>query len=388
MPRQPRREDYTVGWVCALPIELAAARMMLDEEHLDLEHNTADNDENLYTLGSVSGHNVAIICLPTSQIGNNPAAAVATQMQAIFTNIRFGLMVGIGGGVPSAGPDVRLGDVVVASQFHDTFFGVIQYDIGKTTPGDVKRKGSLNPPPRILLSAVAQVRARDLRGRSQLSQHISRLESIAEFQRANAGPDVLFKAAYNHERGDTCDQCSFEGQQPRLLRESEEEVTVHYGTIASGNQVIKDATQRDRVSAELGGVLCFEMEAAGLIHSFPCLVIRGISNYADSHKNYKWQAYAAGTAAAYAKELLAVISPAEVMDTCRAEDAMRSKDEHYRQSSPFDHASRKRIKTVISEGSESGSVDGLAHELSRTLLNDEQRQSLLDSLRFDQIDAR
>lgn len=103
-------------------------------------------------------------------------------------------------------------------------------------------------------------------------------------------------------------------------------MTVHYGTIASGNQVIKDAAERDRVSAKLGGVLCFKMEAAGLMNSFPCLVICGISDYADTHKNYKWQKYAAGTAAAYAKELLSAIPPPKVMNARRAEDAMRSGD--------------------------------------------------------------
>jgi nucleoside phosphorylase len=97
---------------------------------------------------------------------------------------------------------------------------------------------------------------------------------------------------------------------------------VHYGTIASGNQVMKNAAERDKVSAELGGVLCFEMEAAGLMNSFPCLVIRGICDYADTHKNYQWQAHAAGTAAAYAKQLLSVIPAAEVMKTRRAEEAM------------------------------------------------------------------
>ncbi|EMD92284.1 hypothetical protein COCHEDRAFT_1134609 [Bipolaris maydis C5] len=359
MQRQLRREDYTVGWVCALPVELVAAQEMLDEEHLDLEHDTADSDENLYALGSIGGHNVAIVCLPAGRIGNNPAAAVATQMRATFKNMWFGLMVGIGGGVPSAGADVRLGDVVV-SQPRDTFAGVVQYDIGKTTPSGFKRTGSLNSPPHVLLSAVVKVRAKELRGRSQLSRYISKLEGIAKFQRADAGPDLLFKAAYNHERGDTCDQCSVEGRQPRPERKSGTEVMVHYGTIASGNQVMKDAAERDRVSAELGGVSCFEMEAAGLMNSFPCLVIRGISDYADSHKNDKWQPYAAGTAAAYAKELLSVIPAAEVMNTRRAEDA-------------------------ISSG---GNIPTHSQEPLRTPLNDEQRQSLLNSLRFEQIDAR
>jgi hypothetical protein len=88
--------------VCALPVELAAALEMFDKEHHDLERDPADNDENLYALGSIGGHNVAIVCLPASQIGNNPAAVVATQLRATFKAIRFGLIVGIGGGVPSS----------------------------------------------------------------------------------------------------------------------------------------------------------------------------------------------------------------------------------------------------------------------------------------------
>ncbi|KAF1833407.1 purine and uridine phosphorylase [Decorospora gaudefroyi] len=322
MARQLRREDYTVGWVCALPVELAAAQEMLDEEHPDLERDAADNDENLYALGAVSGHNVAIVCLPAGRIGNNPAAVVATQMRATFKKIRFGLMVGIGGGVPSAEADVRLGDVV-ASQPHGTFAGVVQYDMGKMTPSGFERTGSLNSPPQTLLAAVARVRANELRGRSKLLEHVARLEGIGKFQRSRAGLDVLFEATYDHEAGQTCDGCIPSRQDARQARDSAEEVLVHYGTIASGNQVMRSAAERDRVSAELGGVLCFEMEAAGLMNSFPCLVIRGICDYADSHKNKRWQPYAAATAAAYAKEVLSVIPPAEVAASRTAEETMR-----------------------------------------------------------------
>jgi nucleoside phosphorylase len=81
---------------------------------------------------------------------------------------------------------------------------------------------------------------------------------------------------------------------------------IHYGLIASGDQVMRHGTTRDRLRRELN-VLCFEMEAAGLMDSFPCLIIRGICDYADSHKNKHWQPYAAATAAAYAKELLCLI---------------------------------------------------------------------------------
>jgi nucleoside phosphorylase len=111
MAHQLRRDDYTVGWVCALPVELAAAQEMLDEEHPDFERDPDDNDENLYALGSIGGHNVVIVCLPAGRIGNNPAAVVATQMRATFKGLRFGLLVGIGGGVPSAEADIQLGDV-------------------------------------------------------------------------------------------------------------------------------------------------------------------------------------------------------------------------------------------------------------------------------------
>jgi ankyrin repeat protein/nucleoside phosphorylase len=325
MPRQLRREDYTVGWVCALPVELAAAQEMLDEEHGDLERDLDDNDENLYALGSIGGHNVAIVCLPAGRIGNNPAAAVATQMRATFKGIRFGLMVGIGGGVPSAEADIWLGDVVI-SQPHQTFGGVVQYGMGKATPSGFERIGSLNSPPQMLLAAVARVRANELRGRSRLSEHVSKLNRIPKFQRSKTGPDVLFEAIYDHEGGQTCEQCSTNRQEARQPRESEEEVVVHYGTIASGNQVMRNATERDKVSAELGGVLCFEMEAAGLMNSFPCLVIRGICDYADSHKNKKWQAYAAGTAAACAKEVLLAISPAGPSDLEQTRPSLKRRD--------------------------------------------------------------
>ncbi|KAF2818148.1 Pfs, NB-ARC and ankyrin domain protein [Ophiobolus disseminans] len=394
MPPRLHRKEYTVGWMCALPVELAAAKAMLDEKHEDAIRKVGDNDENVYCMGSVAGHNVVIVCLPAGHIGNNPAAAVATQMQTAFKGIRFGLMVGIGGGVPSAEADIRLGDVVV-SQPEWGFGGVVQHDFGRRTPNGLKRMGSLNCPPQILLSAVSTVQANAMVSQSTLSEHLSTLERIPAFQRRRAGSDLLFKAAYNHKQGATCDQCSVESRQPRRERESGAEVTVHYGTIASGNQVIKDAAERDKVSADLGGVLCFEMEAAGLMNNFPCLVIRGICDYADTHKNYQWQAHAAGTAAAYAKELLSVILATEVMNTRRAEDAMNGASKRCRESSSPDYASHKRTKTDITSSLESSSAEQRAitlpsypQEPSKTLLNDEQRKSMLDSLGFEQIDAR
>jgi nucleoside phosphorylase len=96
---------------------------------------------------------------------------------------------------------------------------------------------------------------------------------------------------------------------------------VHYGLIASGNQLMKDALYRDGL-AEKWKVLCFEMEAAGLMNDFPCLVVRGICDYSDSHKNKEWQAYAAIAAAAYAKDLLYTIPPSGVEDEKKISEAL------------------------------------------------------------------
>jgi hypothetical protein len=77
--RRLRREDYSVGWVCALPVELATAQVMLDEEHQHLGQDAKDT--NLYTLGRIGEHNVVIACLPTGQMGTSSATAVAVQIQ-------------------------------------------------------------------------------------------------------------------------------------------------------------------------------------------------------------------------------------------------------------------------------------------------------------------
>ncbi|CAD0018764.1 unnamed protein product [Aureobasidium pullulans] len=237
--RRLQARDYTVGWICALPVELAAARQMLEEEDEGISQD--NSDPNIYTLGRIDAHNVVLACLPAGKPGTQSAATVAAQMRFRFTSLRVGLMVGIGGGVPSSESDVRLGDVVI-SQPYLGYGGVVQ--------------------------------------------HLAAFDQLASFTRDAAGPDVLFEATYDHIGGATCRDCNKEMEIKRPLRKDQ---AIHYGTIASGNQVMKDGITRDRISQELGGVLCFEMEAAGLMNDFPCLVVRGICDYADSHKNKKWQ---------------------------------------------------------------------------------------------------
>src|SRR4051794_36562816 len=82
--------DYSVGWICALPLEMTAATAMFDEIHPRLPLSASD--ENTYILGKICGHNVVMACLPSGVFGTTTAAIVASQMRTTYPNIRFGLM--------------------------------------------------------------------------------------------------------------------------------------------------------------------------------------------------------------------------------------------------------------------------------------------------------
>ncbi|KAM3550005.1 hypothetical protein ARSEF4850_008557 [Beauveria asiatica] len=301
-------DKYTVGWICALSIEMSAAVAMLDEIHQGLPR--ADEDTNTYTLGRIGAHNVAIACLPSGYYGNNNAAAVATNMRRTFPSMRFCLMVGIGGGAPGKA-DIRLGDVVVSE-------GVMQYDLGKSlSEGRFTRTGIMNKPPQELLTAVANLRARHRieasRIPSILSEMLERHPTMAQSVYRNSLQDRLFDSTYDHVQSrdvptDDCELCDISRLEDRSPRDSPNP-KIHYGTIASANQVMKQVKTRDELAHELG-VLCFEMEGSGVMDGFAGLVIRGICDYSDSHKNKQWQEVAATVAAAYAKELLLVIPAA------------------------------------------------------------------------------
>ncbi|CAG7566335.1 unnamed protein product [Fusarium equiseti] len=287
-------DRYTVAWLCALHIEMAAARAMLDEEH----HSPPKIDSNSYVLGTIQGQHVVIACLPASAYGTNNAAIVMSNLKRTFPNIDVCLMVGIGGGVPTNKADIRLGDIVVGTR-------VMQYDLGKTINGELQRTGVYKHPGISILTVVSNLRSRhELEGSRVPAILKSKMEDHATYALPTE-PDRLFRSTYNHAYPDfSCDECDQERLEVRKTRSSTDPV-IYYGAVASGNQVVKDASYRDKIGGELD-VLCFEMEAAGLMDIESCLPIRGICDYSDSHKAKGWQRYAAATAAAYAYELLEV----------------------------------------------------------------------------------
>jgi nucleoside phosphorylase len=319
-----KHESYTVAYICPMGVELAAVTAMLDQTHPDLP---STRDRNSYTLGRIGAHNVVVAVMP--ETGNNKAATVATQLLNDFTSISFGLLVGIGGGIPVEEEyDIRLGDIVV-SKPTATFGGVIQFDRGKLhTDGQFERTGTLNKPPAVLMANVEKLRAQHMMKGNKISTYLSEmLESYPamkeeRFVYQGTEHDVLFEVTHDHQSGIRCRGCDRSKVVDRASRENTSP-RIHYGTIGSSNLVIKDAATREKLREDLG-IICVEMEAAGLMDEFPCLVIRGICDYADSHKNKRWQPYAAATAAAYAKELLSITPASEVVNTRPLDNSITS----------------------------------------------------------------
>ncbi|KAH8127183.1 hypothetical protein FP744_10007490 [Trichoderma asperellum] len=324
--------DYTVGWICALSVEYVAAQVFLDEKHQAPEH-VHPSDDNDYALGQIGRHNVVIAVLPKGEYGISSATGVAKNMLHSFPNIRIGLMVGIGGGAPSQKHDIRLGDVVVSAPCDGTG-GVFQYDFGKAIQdGTFYTTGFLNQPPRVLQTAVSGLEADYEIYGHKLEEAINNvLDKLPRLRRKYGRPlpisDRLYQSSAVHplNNEENCASCCGNLSSDIVVRadrtEEDDNPAIHYGLIASANKVMKDALIRDSLIKEKD-VLCFEMEAAGLMNQFPCLVIRGICDYSDSHKSKEWQGYASMTAAAYAKDLLSRVPPSKVEAESRITDLLQ-----------------------------------------------------------------
>jgi nucleoside phosphorylase len=153
-------------------------------------------------------------------------------------------------------------------------------------------------------------------GQTEFAEHVAELEKLPLFSsnKPSLDSDKLFKANYEHA-GDYYSECRECLLDELVRRPSHAEkrpggtFNFHLGTIGSGGSVIQDGVKRDLESRRCNYARCFEMEAVGVNISSRCLVIRGIADYADSHKNDLWKYKAAGNAAVFAKELLLKMNP-------------------------------------------------------------------------------
>jgi len=315
----PDVSRYTVGWIAPLPLELAPAVALLEE----YDQKFVLGDDIGYHVGRIGNHWVVMaVC---SKIGTNPAAHVLANMCRSFPNIKHVLVVGIAGAVPYYDLDLQeqivLGDIVVGCP-QSSEGGVVHYEFGAwDSKAGITRSGHTLEPSAALQAAVNIVQSSHMKNGTRIPQYLRDIRSclvedeVPEFTDPGGANDYLFSNGYPHrDCARLCSGlCDFTKAKPRSARGSrairqEDTPRIHYGTIGSANTLVLSSAKRDELYKE-HGIICFEMEAAGVMNSHEALVIRGISDYADSHKNKTWQKYAAAVAAAYAKEILLTLQP-------------------------------------------------------------------------------
>ncbi|KAJ5647164.1 hypothetical protein N7490_003536 [Penicillium lividum] len=316
------RMDFDVAIVCALQLEADAAEALFDgfwDEDGD-RYGKSSGDQNAYRTGVIGNHNVVLAYMPG--IGKGHAASVAASFRSSFQGIRLALIVGICGGVPGrTATGIFLGDVIIGDE-------IVGYDFGRRFPGGFRRKeGTIGSAASTEVQSFLQ-KLRSQRGREQLyrrtSHHLLTLQKrVGDYSCPGWEKDQLFEAGYHHKhhRSSRCKRCQkdemcekAQGAACHTLKCDRKRTVarprthfsgldIHFGRVASGDTVMKSGVDRDRI-AEEEDIIAFEMEGAGICNTLPCILLKGVSDYADSHKDKSWQRYAAGRAAACMKSLL------------------------------------------------------------------------------------
>ncbi|CAI0654350.1 unnamed protein product [Colletotrichum noveboracense] len=334
--RPRRREDFQVAVICALPLEYDAAVFACDELR------NAPGDYNAYATGRMGGHDIVLLLLPN--MGKVGAASAAASLRSSYHGIRLAILTGICGGVPGVGTtnEVFLGDVVISKS-------IVQYDLGRKYPSRFKAKDSieesLGRPSKEVRSLVATFQT--IRGLSALQRRASQiLEQVQRrstdeghqtlYRRPAATEDRLFESDYLHRHRNSsqcgcnesnacesaqaascdvlrCERSHLVSRSSSLETQASpeqaefgtagREFRVLVGRVGSADTVLKAGLERDRIAGE-HDLVAFEMEGAGIWDEIPCIVIKAVCDYADSHKNKEWQHFAAATAASTTKALL------------------------------------------------------------------------------------
>lgn len=288
-----------IGIIVALPKECAAMKAMVAIERTVPPTVDDPNYYYLATLNARSGAAYRVVIAQCPKMGNSGAAMVAKDLIRTF-RVKHVIMVGIAAGVPNLrdpAKHVRLGDVVVSYGQ-----GVVQYDMVKRHPdGSLVLRSSLPPPSRVLIGAVDALETERLAGSAPWEEYIAAHAAIAS--RPSEDTDKLL-VCYGRKRLRW-------KKVPHPPREGQSgKPRIHYGLVGSGNCLLKDSRERDRLASSLG-IIAIEMEGAGVADAAwnqtevsDYLIVRGICDYADRVKGDMWQPYAALAAAAYTRALL------------------------------------------------------------------------------------
>ncbi|GAM33433.1 hypothetical protein TCE0_004r00321 [Talaromyces pinophilus] len=295
---------YTVAWIAPLEIEVQAAKHVLDKVHTG-GFPVGPGDDYLFHAGEIHGHNVVIATFAAGQrYGTSSATSLAMGVKKFFPNLWFGLLVGVAAGLPnlSGSPtrDIRLGDVIIAySPPGGDRPAIIPYGLGKQKGGggfELLCNGhSLRQTERIVGSAIGKIKADRREGQVLLEYYRKIPETATKFPDPGQENDILYSS------GDSVPV-------QRKRRPDAERTHVWYGSIGSGDQLLKSSRDTDELRDKYN-VIGLEMEAAGVMNEIPVGNIRGVCDYGDERKNKDWQPYAAVMAAAFAKAVLSEITP-------------------------------------------------------------------------------
>ncbi|KAI7968024.1 hypothetical protein EIK77_007779 [Talaromyces pinophilus] len=383
--RPQSRNEFEIAIICALTLEYDAVEALFDQTYDTsgiAAYGKQPGDANWYRTGRIGTHNIVLTCLP--EMGKRNAASVASNLLVSFPRINLGLLVGICGAVPfpCEHTEVILGDVIVSDK-------VVEYDFGRQFPDGFRRKRAaqetLGGPNRTIRTFLSGLKTNKMHNQLQDDlwqyQQILQSDQDGKWQYPGTAQDQLFEARYRHKHyhqhpyttclcadchcssDPACDKslevdCRKLGcmgsfvPRTRLMAELPKP-QVHFGSMASADTVMKSGQHRDEIAA-MEKVIGFEMEGAGIWDILPCVIIKGVCDYADSHKNKTWQNYAAATAASCTKAFLG-----------------------YWASSVSDRLGNFPMAHVAGK-------DSTCEEA----LSDVKRKELLDLLRFNQIDAR
>ncbi|QYT02838.1 PNP_UDP_1 domain-containing protein [Trichoderma simmonsii] len=344
--RPSRRDDFEIAIICALKHEYDAVSYIFDEfwdEDGD-QYGRAAGDTNHYATGRVGNYNVVLVLLV--EMGQTNAATAAASMRSSYRGLRLALLTGVCGSVPHGQyGDIFLGDVIISKT-------VVQYDFGWHYPTMFVRRNTdedkLGRPNKDIRSLVAtfetdrgldQLEQRTAHFLNQLQANVGRGRRRGKYNYPGAVKDNLFEPTHRHKHhvSPTCicpncfnssdaicdtalisscadlgcnDKRHIARNRFQATQQLEHDRTgdypqpaVYVGAVASGDKVIKSAGERDRLTKE-AGVIAFETESAGVWDELPCIVVKGVCDYADSHKHEEWQNYAAAAAAAASKAIL------------------------------------------------------------------------------------
>ncbi|KAL2807731.1 purine and uridine phosphorylase [Aspergillus granulosus] len=329
--RPKNRNDFAIAIICALPLEADAVEALFDEHYdrLGKYYGKQWGDANAYINGRIGKHDVVLCYMPG--MGKGSAASVASSLQVSYPGIKLALVVGICGGAPPPPKyqEIFLGDVIISDS-------VIEYDFGRHYPGGFKRKtgvkDTLGRPGREIRTLLNGLRAENARKelQDQAQQYLQILQQRGAKWCHPGVNDILFKASYLHKHhshsstarcscfgsdlpeqiceaafGKDCDGLYCDSDQQIRCREVSEAIqtSIYIGSVASADTIMKSGQHRDEI-VRREKVIGFEMEGAGVWVNVPCIIIKGVCDYADSHKSKLWQAYAAATGASVTKAFL------------------------------------------------------------------------------------